>query len=129
MSVVTESYKVDLADPVFVHVECSAVMDTAVGLRTQNASIWFERANLPWVVEALRRSLTTYGLGELARASGNDAITVYESGSERQATFNIDNQRPSDVPHSGTYWIGMSRTLAEKLLSELAAIRATGGTQ
>ena len=104
-------------------------MDTAVGLRTRNASIWFERANLKWVVEALRRSLTTYGVGELARTSGNDAITVYESGSEWQEIFNIDNQRPTHVPHSGTYWIGMSRTLAEKLLSELAAIRATGGTQ
>ncbi len=122
MSVVTESYKVYLIEPSFVHVECTAVMDTAVGLRTQNSSLWFERENLPWVVEALRKSLSTYAIGELAHASGDDVITVYESGSEAQPTFNVDNQRSAAVSHSGTFWIGMSRPLAEKLLSELARL-------
>lgn len=122
MSVFAESYKIDLAEPAFVHIECSAVMDTAVGRRTQHASLWFERANLPCVVEALRQSLTTFGLEELAHASGNDRMTVYESGSERQPTFNIDNQRPADVPHAGTFWIGIGRDLAEKLMDELTGL-------
>lgn len=122
MSIVSETYRVDLSQADFVHVERSAVVDTAAGMHTQKSSLRFERGNLPWVIEALRTCLTTYGIGEQAHAGGRDSITVYEAGSEAQPTFNIDNERPDDAPHSGTYWIGMSRELAESLLCELETI-------
>jgi hypothetical protein len=119
VKIVKESITVDAAEPGFVHVVQERVKDTGQDIGGQ---IWFERANLRWVVDALRACLATYGYPETALQSGQDSLKVFESGPEQAPVINLFNVRPKDAAHGGVYARSMSRQVAAQLADQLAAI-------
>lgn len=119
MNIVKESVAVDAAEPDFIHVVQQRIKDTGKDIGGQ---IWFERANLRWVVDTLRACLTTYGFPETVLQSGQDSLKVFESGPEQQPVVNLFNVRPKDAPHGGVYARSMSRPVAEQLATQLAAL-------
>ena len=122
MSIATDSYVLDLAQPDFVHIDYSGLRSTAAGPHEFKASLWFERRNLRWLVEALRACIATYGLPEAGQANGHDSLRVYESGPEPAPYINLENERSKGVEHGGFQWFAMSKRLAEKLSDELAQL-------
>ena len=119
MKIVNESTKVDTADPGFIHIRHVQIKDTGVD---RGGPIWFERQNLPWVVDTLRSCLTTYAFPRTAVDSGQDSLKIFESGDEQAPIINLFNRRPDGAPHAGVYALMMSKPVAEKLVDELAAI-------
>jgi len=119
MKIVKESVTVDAAEPGFVHVIQQRVKDTGKDIGGQ---IWFERANLRWVIDALRACLTTYALPEAVLQRGQDSLKVFESGPEQEPVINLFNTRPEGAPHGGVYARSMSRPVAEQLARQLDAI-------
>lgn len=119
MKIVRESIAVDAAEPGFIHVVQQRVKDTGQDIGGQ---IWFERANLRWVVDTLRACLATYGFPETVQQSGQDSLKVFESGPEQQPVVNLFNVRPAEAPHGGVYARSMSRQVAEQLAEQLAKI-------
>jgi hypothetical protein len=84
--------------------------------------VWFERQNVPWVLETFRSFLTTQApMSGVDR--GHDSLDVYEGGHDGWPLLLFSNERPDDAPHGGGSSISISKRLTEKLLDELAAIR------
>lgn len=127
MSIVSDTYRVDLSDNGFVTLEYSSVMDTAAGLVDERRSLRFELGSLRRVEEALRSFLATAESPELKMSVGQDNIKVYESGPEQAPYVNLENERPKDAPHGGFSWFAMSKPLAEKLAVELRTVRVVHG--
>lgn len=120
MKVVKESYSIDPSQPGFIHVHHVQVLDSGVDM---GGPMWFERANLRWVVDTLRACINTYAFPETAQKSGQDSFIVNESGPEQAPIINLRNRRPKDAPHGGAFTLAMSKPVAEKLVAELGAIR------
>lgn len=119
MKIVRESVAVDAAEPGFIHVTQQRVKDTGQDIGGQ---IWFERANLRWVIDTLRACLATHGFPEAVLQGGQDSLKVFESGPEQDPVINLFNVRPADAPHGGVYARSMSRPVAEQLATQLAAL-------
>lgn len=119
MKIVKETVTVDTSDPAFVHVVQQRVKDTGQDIGGQ---LWFERANLRWVVDTLRACLATYGFPETVHQGGQDSLKVFESGPEQEPVVNLFNVRPKDAPHGGVYARSMSRAAAEQLANQLASL-------
>jgi hypothetical protein len=115
-----ESYSIDTSDPAFIHIHHVQIEDTGVDM---GGHMWFERANLPWVVGSLRACVSTYAYPGAETQSGQDHLKVFESGAEQAPIINLRNRRPKDAPHSGVYALMMSKPVAEKLTRELAALK------
>jgi hypothetical protein len=122
VSIVSDSYVLDLAQPEFIHIDYSSLRSTAAGEHELKASLWFERRNLHWLVEALRACIATYGLPESRAASGHDSLRVYESGPEPTPYINLENERSKGAEHGGFQWFAMSKPLAKRLSDELAQL-------
>lgn len=120
MKIVDESFSIDTSEPGFVHVRHVEMYE---GGADRVRHVWFERASLPWVVEALRacardpRAFVKTGMD-----SGNDSLLVFGSGSDYAPEVDLFNYRPKDAPHGGDYTRGFSQVLAKKLAEDLAAI-------
>jgi hypothetical protein len=123
MSIEREWYQLDVSENGLVRVDYSSVRATAGGPHDFKATLWFERQNVPWVVEALRAAAGTYGIAEQSRTGGRDVLKVYVSGPEPEPYVNIENQRPADALHGGFRWFAMGVALAEKLATNLSTIR------
>jgi hypothetical protein len=119
VKIVKESVAIDAAEPGFIHVTQQRVKDTGQDIGGQ---IWFERANLRWVVDTLRACLATYGFPETVLQSGQDSLKVFESGPEQAPVVNLFNVRPKDAAHGGVYARSMSRRVAEQFADQLTAI-------
>lgn len=119
MKIVKETVTVSTPEPGFVHVVQSRVKDSGQDIGGQ---LWFERENLPWVIATLRACLATYGFPETAVQRGGDSLKVFESGPEQEPVVNLFNVRPKDAPHGGVYARTMSRSVAEQLVEQLAAL-------
>lgn len=122
MSIISDSYVLDLAQHEFIHIDYSSLRSTAAGEHEFKASLWFERRNLRWLVEALRACIATYGLPEARAANGDDSLRVYESGPEPAPYVNLENERSKDAEHGGFQWFAMSKPLAKRLSDELAQL-------
>lgn len=118
--IVSESYTIDTSDPNFIHINYVQVWDRGSNM---GGPMWFERKNLPWVVQNLQACLTTYAFPEATHQSGQDTLKVFESGHEQAPITNLRNRRPEGAPHAGVYALMMTKPTAEKLVKELAAIR------
>lgn len=119
MKVIKESVAIDTAEPGFIHVIHQRIKDTGKDISGQ---IWFERANVRWVIDTLRSCLATYAFPEAAVQLGQDSLKVFESGPEQAPVINLFNVRPKDARHGGAYARSMSRQVAEQLAEQLAAI-------
>lgn len=119
MKVENESYSVDTSEQAFVRIDYSATVFLPNGPRSRAVSVWFERANLPWVVSSLRDLINVYGLPEQRIQSGSDSLRVDESGPEPAPIISIYNKRPPDAPHAGAHLIQFTKPLAGRLLAEL----------
>jgi hypothetical protein len=114
-----ESYSINASEQSFVGIDYSATVYMSDGPNPDNASVWFERTNLPWVVRALRDIINVYGLPAQRIQSGGDSLRVNESGPEPAPFIGIYNKRPSDAPHGGAQLVQLTKPLAERLLAEL----------
>lgn len=115
-----ESYTLDTSDPNVIHIHHVQVEHNGVNM---GGPMWFERSNLPWVVQNLQACLTTYAFPEASLQGGPDNLKVLESGPEQAPIINLLNRRDKAAPHGGVYALLMSKPIAEKLVKELAAIR------
>ena len=119
MKVIRESCTVDVSHAGFVHLVHVRVKDTGADI---GGPLWFERQNLPWVVQTLCSVLTIYAFPRTGADIGQDSLKVYESGDEQAPITNVLNRRPDGSPHGGVYAVMMGRTIAERLLDDLAAL-------
>jgi hypothetical protein len=117
--VIRESCTVDVSHAGFVHLVHVRVKDTGVDI---GGPLWFEWQSLPWVVQTLRSLLTIYAFPRTAADIGQDSLKVFESGDEQAPITNVMNRRPDGAPHGGVYAVMMGRTVAERLLDDLAAL-------
>jgi hypothetical protein len=118
--IVKESYTLDTSDPNIIHIHHVQVEHNGVNM---GGPMWFERKNLPWVVQNLQACLTTYAFPEASLQSGPDDLKVLESGPEQAPIINLLNRRDKDAAHGGVYALLLSKPIAEKLVKELAAIK------
>ncbi len=119
MKIIRESYSIDVSDPGVIYIHHVRIKDTGAD---RGGKMWFDRQNLPWVVNTLRSCLTVYAFPRTAVNSGDDSLKVFESGDEQAPIINLVNTRADGAPHAGTYALLMSKPIAEQLLDELAAI-------
>jgi hypothetical protein len=119
MKIIRESCSVDASDPGFVHILHVRIKDTGAD---RGGQMWFERQNLPWVVDTLRSCLTVYAFPRTTVDSGHDSLKIFESGDEQAPIINLVNSRSDGAPHAGVYALLMSKPIAEKLLIDLSAI-------
>lgn len=118
--IVSESYTIDTSDPDFIHIDYVQVWDRGSNM---GGPMWFDRKNLPWVVQNMQACLTTYAFPEASLQSGPDSLKVLESGHEQAPIINLLNRRDKAAPHGGVYALLMSKPVAEQLVKELAAIK------
>lgn len=114
-----ESYSINASEHCFVGIDYSATVYMSDGPSPDVASVWFERANLSWVVTALRDVINIYGLPDQRIQRGADSLRIDESGPEPAPFIGIYNKRPADVPHAGAQLVRLTKPLAERLLREL----------
>ena len=119
MDIVKESYSIDTSEPGFIHVTFVKLVASGVDM---GGPMWFERANLPWVVDTLRACIATYAFPETSKTAGQDNLAVLESGHEQQPFVKLRNRRPADAPHPGAFTISMSKPLAPQFVDELARL-------
>ena len=119
MNIQSETYSIDVSEPDFVHVHQVRVKDNGKDI---GGHIWFERANLEWVVRTLRASVSTYAFPETTTRAGNDSLKVFESGHEQAPVINLFNVRPDGVPHGGVFARTFGKPVAAKLAEDLAVI-------
>lgn len=119
MKIEDESYSIDTSDPSFLGIDYSATVFLPGGPHRNAASVWFERANLPWVVSALRDVINIYGLPDQRIQSGSDSLRIDETGPEPAPFIGLYNKRPADVPHAGAQLVRLTKPLAVRLLTEL----------
>jgi hypothetical protein len=124
MSIISDTYAVDTSEQGFVRIDYSSQRTTAAGPHGLKATLWFERPNLGWLIEALEACVTVDGLPERSTTSGQDVLRVYESGPEPAPYINLENERAEGAPHGGLQWFAMSKPLTVKLISELSELRA-----
>ena len=74
------------------------------------------------MVQTLRSVLTIYAFPRTVIDIGQDSLKVFESGDEQAPITNVLNRRPDGSPHGGVYAVMMGRTIAERLLDDLAAL-------
>jgi hypothetical protein len=103
----------------FIHVEHTKLIDGDVDM---GGPMWFERANLRWVIDTLRACITTYAFPETALQAGQDSLSVLESGHEQQPFVKLRNRRPADAPHPGAFTLSLSKPLATQFVDELARL-------
>jgi hypothetical protein len=120
VKVVNESYSIDPSQPGFIRVHHVRILDSGVDM---GGAMWFERANLSWVVDTLRACIDTYAFPEAAQQRGQDSFIVSESGPEQAPIISLRNRRPKDALYGGAFTLAMSKPVAEKLVAELGAIR------
>jgi hypothetical protein len=114
-----ESYSVDTSERGLIHIRHVQIRETGVDL---GGPMWFERANLRWVVDSLRACMTTYAFPGVEMQNNHDQLHVFESGPEQAPIINLQNRRAKDAPHGGVYALMISKSVAEKLVAELAAL-------
>lgn len=119
MNIQSETYSIDVFEPGFVHVHQVRVKDNGKDI---GGHIWFERANLGWVVDTLRACVGTYAFPETATRAGDDSLKVFESGHEQAPVINLFNVRPDGAPHGGVFARTFGKPVAERLVEDLAAI-------
>lgn len=119
MKIENESYYIDTSEQPFVRIDYSATVFLPNGPRSRAVSVWFERANLGWIVRSLRELINVYGVPEQRIQSGSDSLRVDESGPEPAPIISIFNKRPADAPHAGAHLIQLTKPLAGRLLAEL----------
>lgn len=119
MNILKEAYSIDTSEPGFVHVTYTQLVDNGVDMGGQ---MWFERANLPWVVDALKTCVQTYGAAKTSTQAGQDSLSVAESGHEQQPFVNLRNRRPADAAHPGAFTVALTKPLAVKFVDELAKL-------
>jgi hypothetical protein len=115
-----ETVAVDAAEPGFVHVIHQQIYEDLD--ENMGGDIWFERANLRWVIDTLGACLTTYAFPETELHHGQDNLKVFESGPEQQPFVNLFNTRPKDAPHGGVTANNFSKPIARQLLDQLIAL-------
>lgn len=123
MSIISDTYVMDASEEGFVRIDYSSQRATAAGPHEFKATLWFERANLGWLIEALEACVSVYGLAEQSTTSGRDTLRIYESGPEPAPYINLENERAEDAPHGGFQWFAMSKPLARKLIGELSELQ------
>ena len=119
MSIVKESYSIDASDPGFIHVQFTKIIDSGVDM---GGPMWFERANLRWVIDTLRVCTTTYAFPETSMQAGQDSLSVLESGHEQQPFVKRRNRRPTDASHPGIFTLSMSKRLVVQFIDELDSL-------
>lgn len=126
-------YYVDLLEPGFVHIEYEELRGKrenykddeefeAHGIRRNDH--WFERQNLPWVVNAIQDCISVDRMGRVDLARGDDRLFVREWGSDHEPQVCIINERLPECNHPGGSGQAccMQFPLAAKLLAELDAL-------
>jgi hypothetical protein len=116
MNILKESYSIDTSVPGFVHVQYTQLVDNGVDM---GGHMWFERANLPWVVDALKTCINVYATPRVALQAGQDSLSVSESGHEQQPFIGLRNRRPADAPHPGAFAVSLTKPLATQFVDEL----------
>jgi hypothetical protein len=116
VNILKESYAIDTSESGFVHVTYTQLVDNGVDMGGQ---MWFERANLRWVVDALKACVQTYGAAKTSTQAGQDSLSVAESGHEQQPFVNLRNRRPVDAPHPGAFTVALTKPLAAQFVAEL----------
>jgi hypothetical protein len=119
MKILKESFFIDTSEPGFIHVEHVQLSGSGVDM---GSPMWFECANLRWVIDTLRACATTYAFPETNHQSGQDSLSVDESGPEQAPFINLYNRRPNDAPHGGAFVLAMSKPVSERLIDELDAL-------
>ena len=114
-----ESYFIDTSEPDFVHIDHVEIGRRGVEM---SCKVWFETANLPWVVDAIRARLTNRALPETGIDSGNDSLRVFETSFDDLSSIAIVNDRTDDAPYGGPHTQILSKSLAEELVDDLADI-------
>ena len=123
MKILDESYAIDNSNTGFIRIDRSASIVFPWGERSRSSSVWFERASLPWVTDALRACIGTYGTPCQRTTTGQDSLRIDESGPEPAPFINIYNERPAGAAHEGAQLVSLSKPLAGKLLAELEQLR------
>src|SRR5581483_7121016 len=113
MNIVKESYSIDASDPGFIHVKLIKIIDSGVDM---GGPMWFERANLRWVIDTMRACITTYAFPETSTQAGQDSLSVLESGHEQQPFVKLRNRRPADASHPGAFTLSISKPLAPQFV-------------
>lgn len=119
MSIVSDAYKLDAADPLLVRSDYSSVMNTAAGHVNERRVFWLERSNVHQLAEVLTTFLSEDQSSRMTVARGDDNIVVYESGPDYAPYVNLENRRPKNAARGGMWWAAMSRRLAKRLAAEL----------
>jgi hypothetical protein len=119
MKLLNETCTVDTSEPAFVRIDRTANVAVPYGASPDHSTVWIERRNLPWLVAALRNSITVYGCPCQRTTAGHDSLRVDESGPEAAPLINIYNKRPTRVTHEGAQLITLTRPTAMQLLSDL----------
>lgn len=120
MSIVTDTFALDVTTSPFIRIDYSAVLDTAGGRISEKASMWIERSSVGGLVAALRACMEWRPTQCVQ--NGGDSLRVFESGPDGAPYINIENDRARQSEHGGFSWIAMSRGLAERLIEELASL-------
>jgi hypothetical protein len=124
MTIVQESYTIETAEPGFIHVQSVRLIESSVagGPIDMGGAMWFEHANLNWVIETLRACVTIYGFEKTSLQSGQDTLQVGESGPEQQPIVSLRNRRPADAAHAGAFTLALSKPLAITFVDALAKL-------
>jgi hypothetical protein len=120
VTILKESYSIDTSVPGFIHVLYVRIIASGVDM---GGPMWFERGNLRWVVDTMHACATTYAFPEATHQSGDDNLSVEESGPEQQPLIVLRNSRPKTGAHGGPFTLAMTKPVAEQFIAELGAIK------
>jgi hypothetical protein len=113
-----ESVSVDASEPEFIGVHY-VQLDDGIDM---GGRLLLERQSVPLIIALLHASLNVYAFTGVECRCGDDAFSVYGSGSDQQPIINILNRRPDGVPHGGLTGLMMTTAAAEALFGQLRAI-------
>jgi hypothetical protein len=119
----TESYSIDLSEPDFVHIHHEETYDNYY-VRESVKDLWFERQNLPYIIDGLRPFLVTQAPMS-GIDGGHDSVSMREAGHDAWPLIAVDNLRPIDALHGGSRGFYISKELAATLLEELTTVIPT----
>ena len=118
-------YEIDLTEDGFVHIVHEQLLGHPPDYVHRN-DLWFERQNLPWVVNAIQDCISVDRMRHVYLTRGDDRLDVREWGNEHAPDVSLGNLRAGDHAHSaidnGVSGFSVSFPLAAKLLADLDAL-------
>ena len=120
MTRVYPRYEIDLSEAGFVHIVHEQLLGHPPDYVHRN-DFWFERQNLPWVVNAIQDCISVDRMRRVYLTRGEDRLQVREWGSEHEPEVCIFNERSPEVEHPAGPGLAccVGLDLAAKLLADL----------